>query len=271
MANNSDYAIEYNRSVAPIISELLNPLFKNFNITTFAHAKIYPQTIFHVTNNQAWFESYCTDALFNSDHYQQEINNLTHDEHFVLRNNQVSCLKSMHRYGLWHALSIYKRYENYIEMWNFATVKENSGIYNFYLNDKEFLDRYITYFKNKAKDIIEPFNKKILFIRKKELVLNNISISTFPEKKHFLDETYLKELNLNGAKINISKREIQCLHLLSQGKSLKEIALTLDISPRTVETYLNQSKFKTKCLFKQDLIKCYNTNFRSYFLSEFNS
>src|SRR5579862_9905638 len=52
----------------------------------------------------------------------------------------------------------------------------------------------------------------------------------------------LDERKLNSDFIYFSKRESECLELLAQGKTTKEIARCLDFSARTVEHYLDNCK-----------------------------
>jgi DNA-binding CsgD family transcriptional regulator len=51
---------------------------------------------------------------------------------------------------------------------------------------------------------------------------------------------------IKGRDIIMSKREMECLSLLSKGKRAKEIASFFSLSPRTVESYLNNVKIKSE-------------------------
>jgi DNA-binding CsgD family transcriptional regulator len=53
----------------------------------------------------------------------------------------------------------------------------------------------------------------------------------------------------------LSPRELDCVFYLMRGKTMKEIAQTLQISPRTVETYLEQARLKLGCTRKSDLVE----------------
>jgi DNA-binding CsgD family transcriptional regulator len=53
----------------------------------------------------------------------------------------------------------------------------------------------------------------------------------------------------------LSKVEKECLYYYLHGVSAKEAALTLNLSPRTVETYLAEIKEKLQCHTKHDLRK----------------
>lgn len=55
-------------------------------------------------------------------------------------------------------------------------------------------------------------------------------------------------------KFNLSKREEECLYFLIRGKSSKEIGRILNLSPRTVEHYIDNIKGKFGCDSKRNLI-----------------
>lgn len=68
----------------------------------------------------------------------------------------------------------------------------------------------------------------------------------------------LKELGLEKyvEKVSrLSKRERQCLKLLLQGKTAKETAASLTLSPRTVEYYFDNLKDKLECWNRSELFK----------------
>ncbi len=52
----------------------------------------------------------------------------------------------------------------------------------------------------------------------------------------------------------LAKREMDCLFYLLRGKTMKEIAIALDISWRTVESYLYRIKSKWGCEKKNDIV-----------------
>ena len=55
----------------------------------------------------------------------------------------------------------------------------------------------------------------------------------------------------------LSSREWQCLSLWACGFTAKGIGLKLRISPRTVESYIEQVKQKTGIFYKNDLINLF--------------
>ncbi len=53
----------------------------------------------------------------------------------------------------------------------------------------------------------------------------------------------------------LSERQIECLFLLLRGKSDKDTARILGLSPRTVESYINEIKFKMDCSTRSQIIE----------------
>ena len=54
------------------------------------------------------------------------------------------------------------------------------------------------------------------------------------------------------AHIHLTEREAQCVYHLIQGKTLKSTAEILDLSPRTVEFYVNNIKDRMGIIKKKD-------------------
>jgi DNA-binding CsgD family transcriptional regulator len=54
---------------------------------------------------------------------------------------------------------------------------------------------------------------------------------------------------------NLTERQLECLLHLVKGKSIKQIAKQLTLSPRTVEHYIETVKFKMKCESRAELIE----------------
>ena len=70
---------------------------------------------------------------------------------------------------------------------------------------------------------------------------------------------FLEHIQVGGKpnQNSISSREFDCLELLAQGNSAKEIGLLLNISFRTVEMHIERLKNKLGCFFKNELIDYY--------------
>lgn len=70
--------------------------------------------------------------------------------------------------------------------------------------------------------------------------------------------TGLLSINAKYSQFNniyLSKREHQCLHYTIRGRSAKQIAKILDLSPRTIEEYIQNIKIKFNVTTKSELIE----------------
>lgn len=121
--------------------------------------------------------------------------------------------------------------------------------------------------KDNTKSFIEPgfdlddsdlffFSHKIPLRLRNNKVTGIIGVS-FPLNK---DDWYLthnknpekKYFSIDG--IRLSERQVDCLYYLIKGMTLKQIAKTLDLSPKTVEHYLDAVKIKLNCRNRTELI-----------------
>lgn len=70
-------------------------------------------------------------------------------------------------------------------------------------------------------------------------------------KKHY----FFKSFSVGKrTRYTLSKREQECLFYILRGKSAKEIGRILNLTPRTIEHYIENIKYKLNCRTKVDLI-----------------
>lgn len=128
------------------------------------------------------------------------------------------------------------------------------------LNDeglKEKLVTILTYLIN-----LSDYSSKLQkLISKPQVIRINEKQKTFS-----LDEVIKNRsvIRFENEVIKLTKREIQCLYYMLQGKSAKETGEVLFISHRTVETYINQLKRKFKCHTKLELLSKINSQASFY-------
>lgn len=143
-----------------------------------------------------------------------------------------------------HGVFLFQPQQGYTECFSFATNAGNDRIINTYLSRMDILISFKEYFREKASPIIKqaeahkiilPFNDKL-----------DIS-------KSFINDDH-RNLFVSNNKMQLTKRQLECCHLLMQGKTIKEIAITIGLSRRTVEDYLSHIRSKLGCNNKTELI-----------------
>lgn len=164
-------------------------------------------------------------------------------------------------YNTMHSISIIERKENYSEAFLFATTPDNHAAIHYLANNREILFHFILYLKDHGKSILEKSEKNGIYIPivepakniyfPDEEKLNDLEI----QKKLFFNKTPIHKLMLDDFGVKLTQREIQCVYHLLNYKTAVEIGELMNISQRTVETYLDNVKFKLKCESRSELIQ----------------
>ena len=127
-----------------------------------------------------------------------------------------------------------------------------------YLTRLDLLEKFISYFRVRAADLIHQASKNKIFIPNKFDMAPASSIGT---ACGFDSAGFLKALQLESQHSLLSMREMQCGKLLLKGYSIKMIGQELKLSPRTIEGYIFNIKQKLKVFTKGELIKALDKYF----------
>lgn len=163
--------------------------------------------------------------------------------------NKDALMHLFYKHHIWPIYAIYKNNKEYIEIYSFKTDLLSEYFEKFFLDTKILLEHFCLYFNERASDLINADDRKKRAWFQQQF---NFSTLSYEDKwaqqaEQFLLETRLQHLSLqeNNQKIIFSRREMECLQYLALGKSAKEIARDLSISPRTVEFYLQNTRKKS--------------------------
>ena len=145
-----------------------------------------------------------------------------------------------------------------------------------YLNHFYLLERFILYFRNKARDIITNYDKSVLaYSRFYKERINSFNINDEYCKIHneeFLNRTIVNKIYRPGDSQYIPRKAAECLYYHYLGKPMKEIGALLSISPRTVERHLQNIKFNFNLTSPTQLLDlCEYYNLDKLHLKHFSS
>lgn len=151
-----------------------------------------------------------------------------------------------------------EKQEDAVEFFGFwGEARQSNAFERVYLNYAHLLKAFATHFKEKCSKIIQHEVGPSLSLP--ELIGHELFDCTATLQPK-LDEKCLRKCLLDiglGHEVELadalSRRERECIKLLLKGKSMKETAALLRLSPRTVEHYLENVKIKFDCQFKNEL------------------
>ncbi len=270
--------IQYNAGIANKLLNICEPIFHNFGFSSFGYTRIQNNgKRLILETNKDWLNLY-SDVGFQemNEGPKSLINNIENlvinppVEEFHIQVLTGAPKSKLHEHlrvlNVWNSVSIYVDMNNFVEVYHLATATEDDGvIMDLCINKKFLLQRFFHYFREKLCSLevdkapyISDENLSKIFVKNKEeenKVISEATVSNYLKQTH-IDKFYLKTHN-----IFITRREAECLHYLAFGKTSKEIAKLLHISPRTVEFYINSLKNKTSFHNKSELIRLAYENY----------
>lgn len=268
-ANGLDYAL----GCCEHLGEFTDLLKQHFGITLFGYLRIFfdnkhlylssnkQLVLDHITRvNSAIIFGKRTIGMVGSSKYEF-IPWPTSPSHYSME------LYLKHRY--WNGFSILKRNTSDIELWWFAADIDNTQINDAYIKYAAVFEKFVHYFNNKSRNLLDTSDKTKLCQFSEGVDFSNIENFASENEKNniqnFLDKVRLTqcEVYTKNGKVVLSSREMDCLRLMSEGKIMKEMAYCLNISPKTVESYINKAKSKTGYFCRSDLVKLYNEQIAS--------
>lgn len=267
--------LSYVNSIYNEIANICNPLKKYLGISNFGYLQIFfDSSYFYVCNDLELIKEYVTTINETNIFFEKQLffPKASNEFHYILW-PKISLNRSMDLYmkrNYWHGLTFTKAHSNHVELWWFATDTSNTNINDFYKSNIDVLEKFVFYFRNKTRDIINSKNKILAnFNKGVDLSQVNNFINTDVDQKKI--EQFLKEIGFTSIHIrshngtaSLSPREVQCLYFLSLGNTMKEIAYKTDLSPRTVESYLNNLRYKTGYKCRSSLVKFYHDEVAKY-------
>lgn len=140
------------------------------------------------------------------------------------------------KFNFHNGLTLVRRTKHHYDMIAVALPYEHSNPGSFYLNKIKAIEQFIYEFDKQNKDLLCIMDKSAIAL-----------------PQAYRDVNY-QEMCLSQGKINVqgqtgmtylTTQELTCLRLVLQGFSHKQIAHMLEISHRTVETYLIRAKQRT--------------------------
>jgi DNA-binding CsgD family transcriptional regulator len=143
-----------------------------------------------------------------------------------------------------------RRYKKYTEISGFGSNSYGQSFHNFCLQNAIILHSFVEYFREEAKSLIADSEKRCTTIS---------SGLTYeipdPNRQNFVGYDFKKKKKII---LSLTYQEAACLQQLAKGKTFKEIAKNLLISPRTVQNYIYNAQIKSGFHSVHDLLETFS-------------
>lgn len=260
-----DLGLTFQKKVTNQILDICNPIINLFNINFFSHTRAFHNGTFTSLMTQTELTEYYIKQKFPIRFSQGKGIHLEKGIYVgsCLQDGfDTITLQLRQHFNLDHFIFIIEKQANYEDMYAFAVSPENTQFINQYLNHVDKFNQFLNYYKEKSYPLI---TKAPLVSYGKAYFSNCLSSADIINLNQDKLEQYkaavsLKRWHVNhiSGKISLSKRELDCLKLIAKSHTIKEIAKILQLSPRTVETYLNNLKLKLQYERRSQLVEFFH-------------
>lgn len=222
---------------------------KNLKINHLNYIKKFNDgTIFYLCSNHDWLLHYYKKSYTSIGAFER--NSALTNFKYVLWNSLDSddqiLTDSRDMIGIEHGITIVDKLSDGFGFYNFATTRQTHYVNNEYINNIDALNEFIRVFKEKAGSILKEASSSRFIIPKS--ANQGLQIYNCPESSAAYERKergiYLDKLLFNA---HLTPRELECLNWCVDGLTIADIAVKMNISPRTAQTHIENIKSKLGC------------------------
>lgn len=239
------------------VEQICRPLFEAFGINSFVYTKVYKKDSYLTLSNRLdWVEHFHTRRYLHPtiDFESLKSGHYVNLQELGIPEEQIITARESFNADYW--FNIIKNNKTYYEIIGIATHRGNFDILNFYLNNGEVLEHFYYYFKEKSQDLIKNAEKNKISLRDDSFdpgrqIYPDHKVTDFLKNTQ-IDRYYILDDTADGY---VTKREYQVLGFLSQGRSIKEIADAMGLTPRTIKSYLYNAMNRLGCHSRSQILE----------------
>lgn len=223
------------------IKSIVSPL-KKYGITFFDHFRIYDDnSAIDLTTSPEFCEFYAKNKLYQfggAGDYDQYQDGYYFWDTLLGATPVFNAIEEQCHVG--HGMTIVKTHKDYCDHFYLAGPIDKPHVKNFFITQKDFLDKFIAYYYQEAQMIISNARPHSYI---------------FPGEKRECDEMNNNSgynshllLDVNHSIANsysLTNRELECIYYASLGLPTKKLADNLKISQRTIHRHLESAREKT--------------------------
>jgi len=243
------------------VEEILKPISSHYGIDNFFYKELFPERnkMFVLSNQSSTVQKLLEIGRFSEAHDRFLIEIQDNTCHKFIwpqdpeRSDKVGGM--LKEVGIKSGVSFLYRAGDIIKNIGFASTSRSADLLNILANKEELFHHFIKYFENEAHKSFHDKNKELVNFN-----IGSIGNSSTSQivMKNCIDSMNIKKLFIpnieNEDESYLTKREYETLFFLCKGQSIKQIAGSLNLSNRTVESYLEKCKKKFSVYNKFDLV-----------------
>ncbi len=249
-----------------IIAPLKQHLGINFGYMIAFNDGSYYQSIENLECLKKWVTNVETSSIFCARNVTSSFDGYYN---FTIWPEEPTCsaMKIYKEFGMWNGMTVSKMNKDYTELYWFTKQNAEDGFHRFFIRNKQFLVKFIDYFRSHKKSLFIPAsnNQQELFKFKRGFDLDIVQSEYIKNESTFINEAVgaliLDPMLVSNFKetTRLSSRELEVLSIIGIGHTAKTASNNLNISIKTIDYHIANIKRKLQLNFKSDLIQYYST------------
>lgn len=238
------------------LNEFARPIFNKFNLNYFQYIKIFKDGSLSCATNIPEWQQFCYKHFWSNNKpvaYSSPPQSECLDPNkycFLWEPNlPAEPVGFAREFNIHNGITFVERHADYYTMMGFAAPDNNYSVINTYLNNIDVFTQFINKFQQEQSDLIVKLDSNKIIVPDTQLDQNLTAMLAQDQAKVRIPVCHKK---INSY---LTKREHECIKLLSKNFTNKQIARELSLSDRTVESYFNRIRQRFDLHSKLELIK----------------
>lgn len=255
-------------SLSTEFAELCKPL-ELFRIHHFTYQKYFDNgERISLSNKPQWIADYYNLKLYQSSLFEKKPSEYDAGFNVWIGDYDLDVYRHGRQYyNTMHCITITEPCHDGCEHYLFSTSPDHESAIQFLANNMDILYHFILYLKDRGATLFAKAKKNSILVQEaftgSNQNLNHLDNQTLHQqlqaaKKLFFQRTPLHRVTLESNTYNqvkLTQRELSCVAYLLQNRTAAETAQLMNLSKRTVESYLDNIKNKLGCNTKLELVK----------------
>ena len=260
----------YNQEVSGYLKKLCIPLLGYFKEFSVGYTRQYHDGRLIILETQIEWLNLKLNCYLHDEVLVQNLQNAQrHREKeyvYILTGAPTNLIHTqLFNFDIWNGISLHYSTQEFDEAFHFGTTRNNLELINLYVNEKNLFNHLVFYIREHFAELkiqqaplieVGINNQQTPPTHMTQMDKNSDGINI----ENFLKGAPIKKYYLQNYNFYLTKREIDCIYYLRKGFTVKHIAKALNISPRTVEYYINEVKIKVGAQYKNDILNLFQNN-----------
>ncbi len=247
------------------VTTLCQPLRQHFQLQSMDYFRLYSDGgEINLTTRPEWLSYFFEHKLYQNNAFDLSASHLENGYMLwsdVPEHSNISAI-AYERYGMTQGFILVRPNHacGYTDFYLLVPESSNDQFEQSCLSNIDLLDSFVKYFTDQTVEMMATLHRSRIYIN--DRVSQGVKPEYVPIYRNGIDrQQFISDLSLDGLKVTVGHysvrltgREIEVARLLVHGLTMREMAVLMNISSRTIESHIGNLKQKFNVRTKSHLI-----------------